>query len=118
MVGIGCPAHVPHNCIQHGTDILPIDVECIVLKICNYFSVYTVRTGALKEFCVLWILLTAHISVIQKHAGCPSFQLWSVFWKCIPTYNHISCQLINPQQLFQSSSIMNLVRQIYTSVIH
>ena len=52
MVGVGCPAHVLHNCIQHGREILPIDVECIVLKIYNYFSVYTVRTEALKEFCV------------------------------------------------------------------
>ncbi|XP_030747812.1 uncharacterized protein LOC115876244 [Sitophilus oryzae] len=51
IVGIGCPAHILHNCIQHGADSLQCDVDYIIFKIFNYFSIYTVRTEALKEFC-------------------------------------------------------------------
>lgn len=49
IVGVGCPAHILHNCIQHGTDNLHIDIESVVMKLFNYFSVYTVRTEALKD---------------------------------------------------------------------
>uniref|UniRef100_A0A8C4S9U8 HAT C-terminal dimerisation domain-containing protein n=1 Tax=Erpetoichthys calabaricus TaxID=27687 RepID=A0A8C4S9U8_ERPCA len=51
LVGVGCPAHVLHNCIQHGADLLPVGVETIVLKMFNYFSIYTICTQALKDFC-------------------------------------------------------------------
>lgn len=52
LVGIGCPAHILHNSIHHGVDQLDnIDIDSIVLKIFNYFSIYTVRTEKLKEFC-------------------------------------------------------------------
>lgn len=51
LVGVGCPAHILHNCAQHGTDTLKIDLESVIMKIFNYFSVYTVRTEALKEIC-------------------------------------------------------------------
>ncbi|CAL1548449.1 unnamed protein product [Lymnaea stagnalis] len=48
-VSVGCPAHVLHNCIQHGADLMQIDVETIVLMIFNHFSMYTVRTETLNE---------------------------------------------------------------------
>lgn len=51
LVGVGCSAHVINNAIHHGCDLLPVDAETIVLKIYNYFSIYTVRTESLKEFC-------------------------------------------------------------------
>lgn len=51
LAGIGCPAHILHNTLQHGTDLLPVDIESIVLKIFNFFSIYTVRTEKLKQFC-------------------------------------------------------------------
>ncbi|XP_025029754.1 uncharacterized protein LOC107326422 [Python bivittatus] len=51
IVAVGCPVRVLHNCIQHGADLLKVDVEAVVLKIFNYFSVYTVRTESLKDFC-------------------------------------------------------------------
>lgn len=51
LVGVGCPAHILHNTIRHGVDTLDIDVECIVLKLHNFFSIYTVRTEELKEYC-------------------------------------------------------------------
>lgn len=51
LIGVGCPAHVLNNCLQHGMDALDIDIQSIVLKIYNYFSIYTVRTESLKDFC-------------------------------------------------------------------
>lgn len=52
IIGVGCSAHIINNAVQHGCDILPLDVESIIMKIYNYFSIYTVRTETLKEFCV------------------------------------------------------------------
>lgn len=49
--GIGCAAHILHNAMQTSTDILRIDIECIVNKIFQYFYICTVRVEALKEFC-------------------------------------------------------------------
>ncbi|KAL4131790.1 hypothetical protein QTP88_009047 [Uroleucon formosanum] len=49
--GIGSAAHILHNAMQTSTDILPIDIDCIVNKIFQYFYIYTVRVEALKEFC-------------------------------------------------------------------
>lgn len=51
ICGIGCAAHILHNAMQTSTDILPIDIECIVNKIFQYFYIYTVRVETLKEFC-------------------------------------------------------------------
>jgi len=50
LIGVGCPAHVLNNCIQHGTDTLEIEIEPIVLKVYNYFSIYTLRVEFLKNF--------------------------------------------------------------------
>ena len=47
---MGCPAHILHNGIQHGSDGLNIDLECIVFKLYNHFSIYTVRTEQHKEY--------------------------------------------------------------------
>lgn len=51
IIGVGCPAHIINNAIHKGCDTLSFDVESIVLKVFNHFSVYTVRTETLKEFC-------------------------------------------------------------------
>jgi len=50
IYGIGFTAHSLHNAMQTSTDILSIDVECIVNKIFQYFHIFTVRVEALKEF--------------------------------------------------------------------
>jgi hypothetical protein len=49
--GIGCPAHILHNTVSTAADRLSINVEAIVVKIFNYFSIYTIRTEKLKDFC-------------------------------------------------------------------
>lgn len=51
IMGVGCPAHILHNAIRHATDLLEIDIESLVMKIFNHFSVYTVRTEKLNKFC-------------------------------------------------------------------
>lgn len=51
IVGVGCVAHILNNCIQNSTDILPFDIEVIVIKIYKYFYIYTVRVSTLKTFC-------------------------------------------------------------------
>lgn len=51
IIGVGCPAHILNNCIQNGTDSLPIDIDSLILKIYNHFSIYTIRTESLKSFC-------------------------------------------------------------------
>jgi hypothetical protein len=32
-MGVGCAAHIVHNCLQTEVDALPIDIEVIVVKI-------------------------------------------------------------------------------------
>jgi hypothetical protein len=49
--GIGCPAHILHNTVSTAADRLSTDVEAVVVKIFNYFSIYTIKTGKLKDFC-------------------------------------------------------------------
>ena len=51
IVGVGCGAHIVHNCIQTAVDVLSIEVEALVVKIYKYFYIYTVRVTQLKEFC-------------------------------------------------------------------
>ena len=51
LIGIGCPVHIVHKSAKHGFDALSIDIESLALKIFNYFSIYTIRTEYLKEFC-------------------------------------------------------------------
>lgn len=42
LVGVGCPAHVLHNAVHHGFDQMgTFDMDSLVLKIFNYFSIYT-----------------------------------------------------------------------------
>lgn len=51
IIGVGCAAHIIHNDIQTDADLLPVDVENIVVKIYTYFLIYIVRVKMLKEFC-------------------------------------------------------------------
>lgn len=51
LLGVGCAAHITHNGLKYACDFLPIDIECIVVKIYKHFSIYTVRVTALKEIC-------------------------------------------------------------------
>lgn len=51
LIGVGCAAHVVHNSLKYSCDLMPLDIECIVVKIYSYFYIYTVRVEALKSIC-------------------------------------------------------------------
>lgn len=53
MIGVGCAAHVVHNALKSACDQLPLDIECIVVKIYSHFYIYTVRVEELKAICDL-----------------------------------------------------------------
>lgn len=53
LFGIGCCAHISHNSLKHACECLPIDIECIVVKIYSYFYIHTVRVESLKTICEL-----------------------------------------------------------------
>lgn len=50
LIGVGCPAHIHHNCMQHGADTMSVDiVECTIMEIYNYFYTYTAITEDFKS---------------------------------------------------------------------
>ncbi|GBM04868.1 hypothetical protein AVEN_252815-1 [Araneus ventricosus] len=49
--GIGCGAHIVHNCVQTAIDSLPTYIEALLVKIDKYLHMYTVRVTKVKEFC-------------------------------------------------------------------
>lgn len=52
IMSIGCGAHIIHNAISSATNkIIPFDIENIVFKIFQHFSIHTLRTEKLREFC-------------------------------------------------------------------
>lgn len=51
LIGIGCAAHIVHNSLKTACDAMPIDIECVVVKIYSHFYIYTVRIEALKSIC-------------------------------------------------------------------
>lgn len=51
LIGVGCTAHNEHNALKFASDVLPFDLECVVVKIYSYFYRNTVRVTALKQFC-------------------------------------------------------------------
>lgn len=51
LIGVGCAAHIVHNALKSACDTLPIDIECIVVKLFSHFYIYTVRVEKLKSIC-------------------------------------------------------------------
>ena len=51
LIGVGCSAHVLNIGIHHGAERMNIDNENNINKIYQNFSIYTVRTKQLKEYC-------------------------------------------------------------------
>lgn len=51
LSGIGCVAHISHNALKHACDVMPSDVECVIVRIYAYFYIYTTRVTALQQFC-------------------------------------------------------------------
>ena len=51
IVPIGCAAHSLHNAARHACDNFHWDIETIVFKLSNHFSISTLRSERLKELC-------------------------------------------------------------------
>jgi hypothetical protein len=51
VIGLGCVAHMIHNCAHSSINTIPLDIESLVIKIFGYVHVFTVRVERLKEFC-------------------------------------------------------------------
>ena len=52
LVEVGCPAHILNNCLHHGVNQMSLDLESIIYKTYQHFSIYTVCTAQLKDYCV------------------------------------------------------------------
>lgn len=50
LIEKGCPDHILNN-VTYANTVLFIDLESIIFWVWNYFSIFTVRTEWLKEFC-------------------------------------------------------------------
>lgn len=88
LIGIGCPAHILHNAIRFGMDVLPIDLESIIEKVFNYFSIYSVRTETLKEFCdFVEVVYRKLYFIILDHVGFHCFCALKGFYKCTTPLN-------------------------------
>lgn len=83
LIGIGCPAHIVHNSAQHGFDSMPIDLESILLKIYNYFSIYTIRTESLKQFCEF---VDIEYRTLLKHSKTRWLSLYTVINRVLQVY--------------------------------
>lgn len=51
LIGVNCVTHILNNCVQTASDLLPVDVEVLIIKIYSFFYIYTVRVEKLKEIC-------------------------------------------------------------------
>jgi hypothetical protein len=52
LVSAGCPAYTLTTAyIQHEADTMSVDIDCFIMKIYNYFSIYLVRTEDLNSYC-------------------------------------------------------------------
>lgn len=51
LLGMGCAANIVHNALKHASDLLPIDIENIVVKIYSKFYRSTLQVEALKALC-------------------------------------------------------------------
>ena len=64
--------------VQTGCEMLPIDFEALVVKIYKFFHIYTVRTEALKKFC---LEAAEKYMPLVKHSG--------IFLSLLPAMNRI-----------------------------
>lgn len=124
IIGIGCPAHVLNNAVHHGCDILPIEVELIIVKIYNHFSTYTVRTEKLRQFCTD---AEMEFTQLQSHSKTRWLSLFPAIEKLLKYYEPLRAYFLSlekpPQFIIQffnneyAEGYLFLVHSIM-SVIH
>jgi hypothetical protein len=52
VTGLVCVAHMIHNCAHSSINIIPQDIQGLVVTIFGYFHIFTVRVKRLKEFSI------------------------------------------------------------------
>jgi hypothetical protein len=50
VVAIVCGAHIKHMCVESSYDMLPVEVQELVVKIYKHFHIYTVNVTDLQLF--------------------------------------------------------------------
>ena len=68
LVGVGCPAHILNNCLHHGVNQMSLDLESIIYKTYKHFSIYTVRTEQLKDYCCK--ILIEELAIFVSYISC------------------------------------------------
>lgn len=51
IIGCGCLAHIAHNSISAGCEVIPIELDAIAVKIYKHFCIHTIRNERFKTFC-------------------------------------------------------------------
>lgn len=51
LVGVGCVAHIEHNTLKRSCDVVPFDIEWVIVKTYAHFYLYACRVEALRKFC-------------------------------------------------------------------
>jgi hypothetical protein len=88
VIGLGCVAHMIHNCAHSSINTIPLDIVGLVVKILGYFHIFTVTVEQLNEFCdfvgqqykdimgysnVRWLVLPAVRRICELYPALQSF---------------------------------------------
>lgn len=92
LIGIGCPAHIVHNSAQHGFDLMTIDLESIIVKLYNYFSIYTIRTESLKSFCEF---VDIQYKSLLKHSKTRWLSLYPAVKRVLEVYSALKAYFLS-----------------------
>ena len=94
IVGVGCGTHIVHNCVQTAVDVLPIEVESLVVKIYKYFYIYTVRDAQLKEFCEF---VEIDYKKVLQHGNTPFLSLLPAIERILQIYEGLKSYLCSQE---------------------
>ncbi|XP_023231785.1 uncharacterized protein LOC111631712 [Centruroides sculpturatus] len=94
IVGIGCGAHIVHNCLQTAVDVLPIEIEALVVKIYKFFYIYTVRVTQLKEFCEF---VDVEYKKVLKHGNTRFLSLLPAIDRILEIYEGLKSYFISQE---------------------
>ncbi|XP_074838055.1 uncharacterized protein LOC142004356 isoform X2 [Carettochelys insculpta] len=92
IFGIGCGAHVIHNCLQAAADCLPIDLESFALKVYKYFHIYSVRVEELREFCQF---VNLEYSKLREHSSTQFLSLGPALERILLTFHGLKAYFLS-----------------------
>lgn len=111
LLGIGCGAHIVHNCVQHGVDQLPFDVEAIVVKIYKFFYIYTVRVTDLKDFCDF---VGVHYKKVLSHSSTRFLSLLPAIERILQIYDGLKSYFLSKC----SSSCPKVIQEFFENPVN